>query len=398
VAKTISLIEEGVDAVPEPSEQDAARDYLTVGQERLETVRDASARLQEAQKQARLARTVSEAYASASTTVLEQVYKEVEQEFRDLYRFINREDEGNFEARLIPSMGKLGFDVDFYGRGFFPPGAYHSEGHQDSMGVCLYLALMKHLMGDSFNFAVLDDVLMSVDAGHRREVCTLLKGNFPNTQFILTTHDEIWLMHMKTAGLVEPQAAVQFGEWDVDHGPSKWESSDVWEEIGEHLKKNDVRAAAALLRHYLEYISRELCHRLRAPVAFRGDARYDLGDLLPSATSRFKKLLGEGQQASKSWNNEAALNEVTERRLAFETAVARTNLESWQINPAIHYNEWKNFNRQDFEPVVFAFRDLLRAFVCPACSGVLYVLPEHGARQSLRCACNATNISLVKKR
>src|SRR2546429_4550729 len=25
----------------------------------------------------------------------------------------------------------------------FPPGAYHSEGHQDSMGVCRYLALMK---------------------------------------------------------------------------------------------------------------------------------------------------------------------------------------------------------------------------------------------------------------
>jgi len=148
----------------------------------------------------------------------------------------------------------------------------------------------------------------------------------------------------------------------VDHGPSKWESRDVWEEIGEHLKKNDVRAAAALLRHYLEYISRELCHRLRAPVAFRGDARYDLGDLLPSATSRFKKLLGEGQQASKSWNNGAALNEVTEHRLAFETALARSSLESWQINPAIHYNEWKNFNRQDFGPVVSAFRDLLRAF------------------------------------
>jgi len=31
------------------------------------------------------------------------------------------------------------------------------------MGLCLYLALMKRTLGDNFTFAVLDDVLMSVD-------------------------------------------------------------------------------------------------------------------------------------------------------------------------------------------------------------------------------------------
>jgi hypothetical protein len=36
----------------------------------------------------------------------------------------------------------------------------------------------------------LDDVPMSVDPGHRREVCNLLKNHFP-TQFIFTTHDNI---------------------------------------------------------------------------------------------------------------------------------------------------------------------------------------------------------------
>ena len=100
-------------------------------------------------------------------------------EFRSYHRDINGDDESKFEAQLTPSLGKLGFEVDFYGKGFFPPGAYHSEGHQDGMGLCLYLALMKHLLGDKFTFAVLDDVLMSVDAGHRREVCTYLGPNFP---------------------------------------------------------------------------------------------------------------------------------------------------------------------------------------------------------------------------
>jgi hypothetical protein len=51
---------------------------------------------------------------------------------------INEDDEVKFTAKLTPSEGKLDFDVNFYERGLFPPGAYHSEGHQDGMGVCLW--------------------------------------------------------------------------------------------------------------------------------------------------------------------------------------------------------------------------------------------------------------------
>ena len=77
------------------------------------------------------------------------------------------------------------------------------------MGLCLYLALMKKLQGNNFRFAVLDDVLMSVDTVHRREVCNLLKQYFPNTQFILTTHDEVWLKLMATAGLIKPEMCIR---------------------------------------------------------------------------------------------------------------------------------------------------------------------------------------------
>ena len=53
--------------------------------------------------------------------MLEKIYKDVEDEFSGLYRSINDKDEENFTAKLTPSIGKLGFDVDFYGRGHFPP-------------------------------------------------------------------------------------------------------------------------------------------------------------------------------------------------------------------------------------------------------------------------------------
>jgi hypothetical protein len=106
---------------------------------------------------------------------LNALYDSVEKDFSAFYRAINEDDESKFTAKLTPSEGKLDLEVNFYKRGLFPPAAYHSEGHQDGMGVCLYLALMKRLFGERFTFALLDDVVMSVDSGHRYQFCKLLK-------------------------------------------------------------------------------------------------------------------------------------------------------------------------------------------------------------------------------
>ena len=52
-------------------------------------------------------------------------------------------------------------------------------------------------MDDRFSLILLDDVVMSVDLGHRYQFCKLLKTQFPDTQFIITTHDRLWAEQMK---------------------------------------------------------------------------------------------------------------------------------------------------------------------------------------------------------
>jgi len=42
-------------------------------------------------------------------------------------------------------------------------------------------------------------------------------------------------------------------------------------------------------------------HRLRARVEFRGDAQFQLGDLLPPAIASYRSLLKEGKSAAQSW-------------------------------------------------------------------------------------------------
>jgi len=397
IGDELTKLEAAVAALPEPSQQEAARDFLSVAQERLVAFRDASLRLKKATSAAEIAKTVLDTFGESTTAALNKIYKDVEESFSRLYRLVNHDDEDNFKALLKPSMGKLGFDVDFYGRGFFPPGAYHSEGHQDGMGLCLYLALMSHLAGDAFIFAVLDDVLMSVDSGHRREVSRMLKSEFPNTQFVLTTHDEVWLKHMRSAGLVDGKQFAHFRTWNVDAGPTEWHGKDVWQELDELLAKNDVRAAAALLRNYLEYLSKELCQSLRASVEFRGDMQFTLGALLPNAIAKMKKLLKAGRVATESWGQSEKTAAIVAREESFNLATQASQAEQWQLNALVHYNEWANMHRDDFLYVVKAFRELENLFTCQKCNSTLYITPDVGEAEALTCLCGESHFTMKKK-
>ena len=394
---SITGVTESVASLPEPSVQDAARDYLVIAQEKLAAYQKSRRSFADARVRSKVADDVFDAYASRTTSALEAIYNEVQDLFAELYAEINKEDEGNFKAELKPEPGKLGLAVDFYGRGKFPPGAYHSEGHQDSMGLCLYLALMSHLLGEKFRFAVLDDVLMSIDQGHRREVCAVLKAKFPQTQFVLTTHDRIWLNHMKTYGLIQGKGFAYFRKWTVDTGPAEWDDRDVWDEISAALDKDDVNTAAGALRHYLEYFGHEACHRLRASVEFRGDAQFMLNDLLPNAAKAFQDGLKKAKSAASSWGNGDEVKSIQALEDKFVDARKAAFGDQWQVNPAVHYNEWANFDAKDFKPVADAFRELVHQMTCPKCEQILGISPERGPKEALRCDCAAVNLNLKAK-
>ena len=211
---------------------------------------------------------------------LNELYKDVQKDFADFYRIINEGDEEQFTATLTPTEGRLDLLVNFYEKGLFPPAAFHSEGHQDGMGVCLYLALMKRLLGKRFTFALMDDVVMSVDVGHRYQFCKLLKEQFPDTQFVITTHDRLWAEQMRH--VVSSKTSLVFQNWTVDTGPIVESDEEIWVDIDAALTKGKVQVAAAMLRHHLEYAVPHLAENLGARAVFRSDGAYELGDLMPS--------------------------------------------------------------------------------------------------------------------
>ena len=393
----LAVLRQALQDKPDESASIAAQTFLTRAQDRFSAWRSAQCEERRAKAALEAGRATYITYCEVADEYLTALYEAVEDDFSAYYQEINSEDEGGFNAKLAPSEGSLDLKVTFYDKGMYAPGAYHSEGHQDGMGVCLYLALMKRLLGDRFRFSVLDDVVMSVDRGHRKEFCRLLKTRFPETQFIITTHDKVWAKQMQTEGLVESKAGVSFHSWSVQTGPIVEQSAGIWHDIESDAAKGATNVAASRLRRHMEFVAGELAHELRARPPFRGDFSYDLGDLLPAVIGRHGELLKQAAKVANSWNDEDGKAKVEAMKTARTTAMSAYGGEAWIVNRAVHFNEWANFTTAEFRKVVEAFKNLLAGLRCSSCESWLYVTPRKGDLESLRCPCGSVTLNLRPK-
>ncbi len=398
LSEDIDSVHKTVLARPDKSATAEASSFLVLAQERLNNLRVARRNLEDKKANATRGKSAYRLYCDVSEAALVKLYHEVEEDFAAYYRQINHDDEGEFKAKLEPADGKLGLLVDFHKKGMFPPGAYHSEGHQDGMGVCLYLALMKRVLGAYFTVAVLDDVVMSVDSQHRKQFCKLLKTKFPGTQFIITTHDQVWARQLRTEGVVGAKSEVAFHTWTVETGPVLDEVAEVWDKIDADLAKNEVPTAAARLRRHLEYVASDLADELGAKVHYRADGSYDMGELLGAVIGRQGELLKMAMKAAKSWDDKEQTEKIDALQKARAQILADSNGEQWVINKAIHYNEWADLSRNDFRPVVTVFRKLIELFRCnkPKCDSWLSLTPRNDPVE-LRCPCGNTHLNLKEK-
>lgn len=394
IAVLLSDFEVRFNALPDSSKEEEAKSRLTIAQERLEVHQKALRAEKLWSDRSDLVHKVVEKYNVSSNRVLSKIYEDVQGDFTRFYRTINGDDENAFTGKLTPTQGKLDFKVEFYGHGLHPPAAYHSEGHQDGMGLCLYLALMKRVLGESFTFTVLDDVLTSVDSGHRKEVCRLLKTEFPNTQFVVTTHEEVWMRHMLTEQLVTRKSVLEFRKWSVETGPVVWDHKDVWGEVAADLDMGNVPGASHTLRRYLEYVSEDLCDRIRAPLEYSSSKTYDLGQLMPAAASSFGAVLSRAKEAAHSWKQNDKFSQLKDRHDQFKNKLEKTNAEKWVINPTVHYNKWASFRKEDFAPVVESFRELLGTLKCESCEVFYFLSGPKGHPDAFRCDC--TSFTLKK--
>jgi len=375
-----------------------AWDTLTRLEENLKALESAETKFNATKLSQERAELLLDSFLKARDNVLGKLYDDIRDRFVDLYRRLHGLDEGTFTAKIEPDRAGLNFEVDFYGRGTHPPHALHSEGHQDSMGLCLYLALAEYLTEGLIDLVILDDVVMSVDADHRRQVCHLLATSFPNRQFLITTHDRTWANQLKSEGVVSSQGTVEFYNWNIDTGPDVDYEVDMWNRIEEDLQRNDIPNAAARLRRGSEQFFGIVCDALQVPVTFKLNGLWELGDFLLPTMNRYRELVKKAQKAASSWDAKESQNKFQEIDSIRSGIYRRTHAEQWAVNANVHYNNWANFSKNDFRPVVDAFRDLYSLFVCSSCGGMLRLATTGTTPVSVRCNCGKVDWNLTERR
>ena len=284
---------------------------------------------------------------------------------------MHKNDEDEFSSQLYQHDAGLYIDVDFYDRGRYPPNALHSDGHQDSLGLCLYFALSEALSGNDLQFMLLDDVVTSVDVGHRRELASLLSDRFSHRQVIVTTHDLDWNKMLVSEGFAEPPNLIRLDRWDIDLGIVRSDIRPVWHLIDDHLNNSLLVAAASELRNWAEGFLKQVCHNLRAPVPYKIDSRYTLDDLLGPGLKRYKGLLNDAIGKARKNKNEVLLANLESLEIKRSTAHSSIYKEVWLINRIVHNNEGIHPTSDEIRNAVNAFREFYRLLHCEDCPRML---------------------------
>ncbi len=337
-------------------------------------------------KRAQLSR---EYFEKARDLVLADIYNAVKGGFDKYYKTIHSEDEDSFSSELRPDGPSLKLEVDFYNRGKFPPHALHSEGHQDSMGLCLFLALNEHLTKGVISVIVLDDVVMSIDRTHRKDICKLLKESFPDKQFIITTHDTAWAKQLQSEGIVSKKNMVHFLNWNIDVGPIFRLEKDLWEKINEDLNNDDVPSAAHKLRRNAECFFEDICDLLVAKVPYKGNHQWELEDFASSAVSAYRDYLKRAKDNFNKLNQQEKVKKLGELEKHTNGVIQKSKVESWVVNASVHYNKWSECSKNDFKDVVSAFKDLFALFTCSTCGQTISITEKKGddPKSVLSCEC-----------
>ena len=234
-----------------------------------------------------------ESFSSARENAIQQVFAQISETVLDYYKRLHDFGEcGEVSectaVELRPTSraaaGGLRLAIQFLGLADSKdPRAFLSEGHLDSLGLCLFLAAVR-IFNPPGSLLVLDDVLTSIDKEHRRRVGELLYSEFRDYQIILTTHDEYWndlLASMAHArGIQGDWRYIKLEGWTVETGPVLSVVETSWDFIDAHLTEADYRNLGGPFRLVIEDFLKRTAAKLELKVRFKSDGNYTGGDFV----------------------------------------------------------------------------------------------------------------------
>lgn len=216
---------------------------------------------------------------------MQSILQTLSQDINHYYAILHKQD-AHEDVRLeISDKGRgITFKLKFHKQDVDQPIKYLSDSHLNSLGLCFFLASVKHL-NQTTNFVILDDVVNSIDANHRRQLIEVIRDNFQDYQFLILTHDRTWfeMLNQQLAGLGwKHYEIISWQLQSVMIEPTK----DRIQKVQELINKSNSDGVALHLRKYLEQELKRLCGVYHVTVEYKEEYRAE--DLWQPLKSRLK--------------------------------------------------------------------------------------------------------------
>jgi len=168
------------------------------------------------------------------------------------------------------------------------PSGYMSDSEVHALALSLRLAAIRQLNGP-VRVVILDDVVTSYDAEHRRNIAALLAELSDDSQFILVTHDERFYNFLKDLCPQQSWIFKQILDFDAEAGPDFADHKVADEVIEDKLKRRE-RAANDIRQAEEEWL-RGICLGFGVSIRMRGvsDAYRYGGSEMAQALATFLK-------------------------------------------------------------------------------------------------------------
>jgi len=313
--------------------------------------------------------TVCNALIEARKQGIQDVLDELQGEFIRLYNILHP-GEGHKAITILMaenrnSSAELYAETD--GIKAMHPLAHYSEGHLDSLGLCIFLALIKKF-NSGLNLIIIDDVLTSIDTGHRMRVARLIASEFKDYQIILTTHDELWANELSTVFGNDKLAlkTLRMNPWKQKSGAtySDYTATD-WNYYFAEIAAGRTQDSIAGVGRKLEGFLYTMRKNLHIAIPATQDDRYTIGDLYDPFFTWLEK-------------HPISRPDVQDFKQLF--AIVKQELDDyWRFRnwSGAHYNEWgMAISQTEANTFVEIVRDIVMYFECPACSALVVYDPS----------------------
>jgi hypothetical protein len=254
-----------------------------------------------------LAEKIYSTFSETKKAKIQEIYDSIQGNIQSFYSMLHL-NEPHKNIELTVALGRRAsteLKMESFGRGGEDPRALTSEGHLDSLGLCIFLGFVKRF-NEGCSLIVLDDVVSTIDAKHRENICKLLLKEFKDKQLIITTHDGVWyeqlLAFQRAYGMEANFKNAVITNWHVESGPTIRPYKIRWERIQDKIESGDKTGAGNEGRQYLEWILERICDITQAPVPFKSSGRYEVGELLIPVKKRLESLIKDDAFKAKISN------------------------------------------------------------------------------------------------